>query len=148
MTAILPAPAVPAAAARPDGKEQKMSDKQSDLAPTGFDYVVAVTQDSINATLEEYLFGGLPEVIICYTYDESTPPNLVPIDYAVLVASANKTDPFSVPDGTSGRDPMPLSLFFDHAAVLTFALVRMGLASLMVARASWRVPCWPGFLTG
>ena len=38
--------------------------------------------------------------------------------------------------------------YFDHAAVLTFALVRMGLASLMVARASWRVPCWPGFLTG
>ena len=38
--------------------------------------------------------------------------------------------------------------YFDHAAVLTFALVRMGLASLMVAGASWRVPCWPGFLTG
>jgi hypothetical protein len=38
--------------------------------------------------------------------------------------------------------------YFDHAAVLIFALVRMGLASLMVAGASWRVPCWPGFLTG
>lgn len=38
--------------------------------------------------------------------------------------------------------------YFDHAAVLIFCLVRMGLASLMVAGASWRVPCWPCFLTG
>jgi hypothetical protein len=37
--------------------------------------------------------------------------------------------------------------YFDHAAVLSFALVRTGLASLMVAGPSWRVPCWPGFLT-
>ena len=82
-----------------------MSEKQSSLSPSGFDYVVAVTQDSINGTLEEFLYNGLPEVIICYIYDESTPPNLVPTDYAALVASANNTDPFSVPDGTSGRDP-------------------------------------------
>jgi hypothetical protein len=38
--------------------------------------------------------------------------------------------------------------YFDHAALLTFSLVRMGLASLMAGGASWRVPCWPGFLTG
>ena len=38
--------------------------------------------------------------------------------------------------------------YFDHAAVLIFALARMGLASWMVAGPSWRVPCWPGFLTG
>ena len=38
--------------------------------------------------------------------------------------------------------------YFDHAAVLMFCLVRMGLASWMVAGASWRIPCWPGFLTG
>jgi hypothetical protein len=29
-----------------------MSDTQSNLAPTGFDYVVGVTQDGINASLE------------------------------------------------------------------------------------------------
>ena len=38
--------------------------------------------------------------------------------------------------------------YFDHAAVLIFALARMGLASWMVAGPSWRLPCWPGFLTG
>ena len=37
--------------------------------------------------------------------------------------------------------------YFDHAAVLMFVLFRAGLRSLMVAGASWRVPCWPGFLT-
>ena len=38
--------------------------------------------------------------------------------------------------------------YFRHAAMPVFALVRTGLASLMVAGASWLVPCWPGFLTG
>ena len=50
---------------------------------------------------------------------------------------------------TYPRPPCQCRLaYFDHAAVRTFVLVRMGLASLMVAGASWRVPCWPGFLTG
>jgi hypothetical protein len=35
-----------------------MSDTQSNLAPTGFDYVVGVTRDSINASLEEFLYNG------------------------------------------------------------------------------------------
>ena len=38
--------------------------------------------------------------------------------------------------------------YFDHAAVAVFPLVRTGLESLMAGGASWRVPCWPGFLTG
>ena len=38
--------------------------------------------------------------------------------------------------------------YFRHAAMPVFALVRTGLASLMVAGASCLVPCWPGFLTG
>src|SRR5690349_17992905 len=37
--------------------------------------------------------------------------------------------------------------YFGYAAVLMFSLLMVGLASLMVAGASWRVPCWPGFLT-
>jgi hypothetical protein len=80
-----------------------MSDTQSNLAPTGFDYVVGVTQDSINATLEAYLYNGQQEVTICYIYDENN--NLVPAPYATLVSDAKGTDPFSVPDGTSGQDP-------------------------------------------
>ncbi|MFL5805625.1 MAG: hypothetical protein ACJ8CR_28290 [Roseiflexaceae bacterium] len=85
-----------------------MSTNQSNLSSTGFDYVVAVTQDSINATLEEYLYGGLPEVILCYVYDNNNNPT--PIDYATLVADANNTDPFAVPGGTPSSDPRVQSL--------------------------------------
>jgi hypothetical protein len=80
-----------------------MSMQQSNLSSTGFDYVVAVTQDSINATLEEYLYNGLPEAILCYVYDSNNNP--IPIDYATLVANAQNTDPFAVPDGTAASDP-------------------------------------------
>jgi len=79
-----------------------MSVNDSNLLSTGFDYVVAVTQDSINGTLEEYLYNGLPEAILCYCYDDNNNPT--PCDYATLVANANNTDPFSVPDGTPSTD--------------------------------------------
>jgi len=81
-----------------------MSQVQSNLSSTGFDYVVAVTQDSINGALEETLYAGQPEVTLCYAYDESDPPVPVPIDYAALVTAANGTDPFTVPAGTPGHD--------------------------------------------
>jgi hypothetical protein len=82
-----------------------LSQIQSNLSPTGFDYVVAVTQDSINGALEETLYAGQPEVILCYAYDESDPPVPVPIDYAALVTAASGTDPLAVPAGTPGHDP-------------------------------------------
>jgi hypothetical protein len=80
-----------------------VSANQSNLSSTGFDYVVAVTQDSINATLEEYLYNGLSEVILCYVGEDEN--HLTPIDYATLVANANNTDPFAVPNGTAPGDP-------------------------------------------
>lgn len=81
-----------------------MSINQSNLSNTGFDYVIAVTQDSINSALKEYLWYNKPqEVILCYTYDDNN--NLVPTDYNTLVADANNTDPFSIPDATDGSDP-------------------------------------------
>jgi len=79
-----------------------MSAQDSNLSSTGFDYVVAVTQDSINGTLEEYLYSGLPEVILCYVYNAQFQP--VPINFTTFVASAGNTDPFSVPDGTDPSD--------------------------------------------
>jgi hypothetical protein len=82
-----------------------MSQIQSNLSSAGFDYVVAVTQDSINGALEETLYAGQPEVTLCYAYDESDPPVPVPIDYAALVTAASGTDPFAVPAGTPGHDP-------------------------------------------
>jgi hypothetical protein len=81
-----------------------MSDSNSYLSPTGFDYVVAVTQDSINATLAEYLYQGLKEAILCYAWDNQNPPIPLPIDYNTLVANAKNTDPFAVPNGTPGTD--------------------------------------------
>jgi hypothetical protein len=81
-----------------------MSYTDSNLFSTGFDYVVAVTQDSINGALKETLYVGQPEVILCYAYDNSNPPALVPIDHAALVTAAQGTDPFAVPAGTAGTD--------------------------------------------
>lgn len=84
-----------------------MSATQSNLTPTGFDYVVAVTQDSINGTLKNYLDSGLPEVILCYWYDPSTPNTITPtpVDYQKLVQLAKNTDPFAVPDNAPSTDP-------------------------------------------
>jgi hypothetical protein len=79
-----------------------MGKNSSNLSATGFDYVVAVTQDSINAALEEYLYQGLPEVVLCYIYDSNNNP--VATDYQTLVKNAQNTDPFSVPDNTPATD--------------------------------------------
>lgn len=98
-----------------------MSSSQSNLSSTGFDFVVAVTQDSINATLEEYLYGGLQEVILCYVYDSSNNP--VPTDYTTFVAT--NPDPFSVPAGTPSTDPRVQSL---NTANFAFAIkAKLGL---------------------
>ncbi|MFI6900947.1 hypothetical protein ACIBKY_06790 [Nonomuraea sp. NPDC050394] len=99
-----------------------MSAQDSNLSSTGFDYVVAVTQDSINGTLAEYLYGGLPEAILCYVYDGNQP---VPIDFATFVANAGNTDPFTVPDGTPSSDPRVQNL---NNAYFAFAVkAKLGL---------------------
>jgi hypothetical protein len=77
---------------------------QSNLSSTGFDYVVAVTQPAINAALEELLYySNLPEIKLCYVYDQNLNPTA--IDYGDFMASAGNTDPFSVPAGTPSSDP-------------------------------------------
>ena len=81
-----------------------MGANQSKLSSTGFDYVVAVTQDSINSVLKQYLWrSGLPEVVLCYVYDSHTQPQ--PIDFAKFLKLANKVDPFCVADKTAPSDP-------------------------------------------
>lgn len=100
-----------------------MGAHQSNLSSTGFDYVVAVTQDSINSSLEEYLYRGLPEVVLCYTYDSDNNP--VAADYAAFVASAQGTDPFSVPDGTAASDPRVQNL--NNAAFAFAVRAKLGL---------------------
>jgi hypothetical protein len=102
-----------------------MSQVQSDLSSTGFDYVVAVTQDSINGALEEMLYAGQPEVVLCYAYDESDPPVPVPIDHDALVTAASGTDPFAVPAGTPGHDPRVQNL--GNAGFAFAVKVKLGL---------------------
>jgi hypothetical protein len=81
-----------------------MSYTESNLSTTKFDYVVAVTQGSVNGALRETISKGGPEVIVCYAYNTSSPPALVPIDHAALVKAATGTDPFAVPKGTKSTD--------------------------------------------
>jgi hypothetical protein len=97
---------------------------QSNLSSTGFDFVLAVTQDSINGALEELLYDSdQPELIICYAYDQDN--NLTAIDYATLVANAANTDPFSVPATATPTDPRVQNLV---SAGFSFAVkVKSGL---------------------
>ena len=79
-----------------------MGQMQSDLssAKYGYDFVVATTQESINATMKEYLSGvAEPEVIMCYVMDTTGNPQV--IDYKALVRLVNNPDPFSVPNGAN-----------------------------------------------
>lgn len=99
-----------------------MSANQSYLSSTGFDYVVAVTQNSINATLEEYLFQGLPETVLCYTYDSNNNPVIT--DYATFVKQVG-VDPFSVPDGTASSDSRVQAL--NNAAFAFAVKAQLGL---------------------
>lgn len=100
-----------------------MSMNDSCLCTTGFDYVVAVTQDSINGALEEYLYHALPEVTLCYVYDNDNNP--VAIDCSTLVSQTDGVDPFSVPDGTSGDDSRVQAL---NSVYFAFAIkARLGL---------------------
>jgi len=80
-----------------------MSATQSYLSSPryGYDFVVATTQTSINATIKEFLSKGTePEVLVCYVADSNGNPT--PIDYATLIKNAHGSDPFKVP---AGADP-------------------------------------------
>jgi hypothetical protein len=75
----------------------------------GYDFVVATTQESINATMKAYLAGlNAPEVIQCYVYDQNNNPQL--IDYNKLLQQAGITDLFAIPNGTATTDPRLVSL--------------------------------------
>ena len=75
-----------------------MSANQSNLSAGqyGYDFVVATTQASINATMKEYLSGLGTEVAICYIADPKGNPTA--IDYATLKEKAGGSDPFIIPN--------------------------------------------------
>jgi len=79
-----------------------MSSVNSNLSSSqyGYDFVVATTQASINATMDEYISGlESPVVTMCYVMDQAGNPQV--IDYATLITQAKGTDPFSVANGAS-----------------------------------------------
>lgn len=82
-----------------------MSSSQSFLSSPdyGYDYVVAVTQDSVNAVAMEFLKSRQPIISICYIYDENGDPRQ--IDYETFRKSAEGADPFNIPasDPERGR---------------------------------------------
>lgn len=84
-----------------------MSANQSDLSSPkyGYDFVVATTQASINATLKEFLAGLTePVVTVCYVADDQGNP--VEIPYDQLKKNANGSDPFTIPaDTNAAADP-------------------------------------------
>ena len=85
-----------------------MSASQSNLSSTryNYDFVVATTQASINATMKLFLSGLTePVVTVCYVADSAGRP--VEADFDDLVKSANGANPFNVPanaDPTTDHD--------------------------------------------
>lgn len=80
-----------------------MSATKSNLSDAhyGYDFVVATTQQSINATLKEYLYNNVfPNVKMYWNQDQQGNP--VAISYEDLMLQTNGTDPLKVPawDGT------------------------------------------------
>ncbi len=69
-------------------------------AKYGYDYVVAVTQASVNATMMEYLAGmPEPEVEVCFVAEiNATTGRVEPqeIAFADLLALTDNVDPFTV----------------------------------------------------
>lgn len=81
-----------------------MGANQSNLsaAKYSYDYVLAVTQDSINATVLAYLKIKQPVINVCFVYDDNGDPKR--IDYAELRKAAAGTDPFDIPASGADRD--------------------------------------------
>lgn len=76
-----------------------MSATESNLSASkyGYDMVVATTQDSINATMKEFLYGFEgQEFAACYTYDTVSKKTVL-ADYEKIKAQIN-FDPFEIPD--------------------------------------------------
>lgn len=99
-----------------------MGASQSDLSSKqyGYDMVVAVTQKSVNATMEEWLSKvNYDPVIVGYKYNpEASDPNnpYYPISDWKGFVDGLGFDPFDVPDGTKESDPKIKKLMQEYFA--------------------------------
>lgn len=80
-----------------------MGASQSNLSAPGYgyDYVLAVTQDSLNAAAVAFLHSKQPTVNVCYIYDDNGAPKR--IAYADFKKSAGGIDPFDIPTAEPAR---------------------------------------------
>jgi hypothetical protein len=83
-----------------------MSANQSNLsnARYGYDFVVATTQKSVNATMKEYLYNTVFPVVKMY-WNQDDNGNPVPVSYDDLMVQTKNTDPLTVASWKTG-DPM------------------------------------------
>lgn len=84
-------------------------------AKYGYDFVVATTQASINATLMEYLSGfNSPMITQCYIYNISGSPVLMTLEQIQQQTQSDQypqgVDPFAIPAGTAVSDPRVVAL--------------------------------------
>ena len=92
-------------------------------AKYGYDYVVAVTQDSIDAAAQAFLHTRQPMVSVVYVYDDNGDPKRM--DYAAFKKAAGGTDPFAVPAAGPDRDAAVKLL--DQAGLMFGFQAAMGL---------------------
>lgn len=106
-------------------EESNMSASQSFLSSPdyGYDYVVAVTQASINATAQAFLNSQRPVINVCYIYDDKGDPEL--IDYEALKQKAKGADPFAIPENGPQRETQLKAL--DEAGFMFGFSAAMGL---------------------
>lgn len=85
-----------------------MSANQSNLSDAhyGYDFVVATSQESINATMKEYLYNStFPLVQMYWNQDDQGQPVAVSRDD--LLKQTNGTDPLTVPSWSQGDPTTP-----------------------------------------
>ncbi len=85
-----------------------MSANESDLsnAAYGYDFVVATTQASINATLKQYLYNTTFPMVQMY-WNQDANGNPVPVSRADLLTQTKGTDPLTVPSWNNGEPKSP-----------------------------------------
>ncbi|KAK3379572.1 hypothetical protein B0T24DRAFT_717113 [Lasiosphaeria ovina] len=69
----------------------------------GYDFVIATTQSSINATMK-YFLSGLTEPLVRYCFVADDDGNPVPIDFNELLKRTGNLDPFTLPGNLAGSD--------------------------------------------
>lgn len=99
-----------------------MGASDSNLNSYGYDYVLAVTQQSINDSAFDFLRRKQPVISVCYVYDDNGDPKR--IDYDEFKQLAHGTDPFRIP--ASGADHDAAVKLLDEAGLMFGFQAAMG----------------------